>query len=203
VYQSIQLSLNQTDVEIASLRRQLGDHQSRVADLRRALDTMPKVEAEYAQLNRDYDVNKTQYTALLTQLEKAKLGQEADTNGSVRFEIVEPPNAEYKPVSPHRNLLVLAVLGSGLGRWSRTCLSDSAPEARFLVCQDIGRTYRRDGVGCGEPRVSANAAAPQALGRCLLHSCLPAAFSCWRPSYWDLVCWASIWRSRVTLGSLL
>jgi polysaccharide chain length determinant protein (PEP-CTERM system associated) len=114
VYQSIQLSLNQTDVEIASLRRQLGDHQSRVADLRRALDTMPKVEAEYAQLNRDYDVNKTQYTALLTQLEKAKLGQEADTNGSVRFEIVEPPNAEYKPVSPHRNLLVLAVLGLAL-----------------------------------------------------------------------------------------
>jgi polysaccharide chain length determinant protein (PEP-CTERM system associated) len=115
VYQSIQLSLNQTDVEIASLRRQLGDHQSRVTDLRRALDTMPKVEAEYAQLNRDYDVNKTQYTALLTQLEKAKLGQEADTNGSVRFEIVEPPNAEYKPVSPHRALLVVAVLGVALG----------------------------------------------------------------------------------------
>ena len=115
VYQSIQLALNQADVEIESLRRQLGDHQSRVADLRRALDTMPKVEAEYAQLNRDYDVNKTQYTALLTQLEKAKLGQEADTNGSVRFEIVEPPNAEYRPVAPHRTLLVLMVLALSVG----------------------------------------------------------------------------------------
>jgi polysaccharide chain length determinant protein (PEP-CTERM system associated) len=115
VYQSIQLALNQADVEIASLRRQLGDHQSRVAELRRALDTMPKVEAQYAQLNRDYDVNKTQYTALLTQLEKAKLGQEADTNGSVRFEVVEPPNAEYRPVAPHRSLLVLAVLALSMG----------------------------------------------------------------------------------------
>jgi polysaccharide chain length determinant protein (PEP-CTERM system associated) len=115
VYQSIQLALNQADVEIATLRRQLGDHQSRVAELRRALDTMPKVEAEYAQLNRDYDVNKTQYTALLTQLEKAKLGQEADTSGSVRFEIVEPPNAEYRPVSPHRSVLVLVVLALALG----------------------------------------------------------------------------------------
>jgi polysaccharide chain length determinant protein (PEP-CTERM system associated) len=120
VYQSIQVALNQADVEIATLRRQLGDHQSRVADLRRALDTMPKVEADYAQLNRDYDVNKTQYTGLLTQLEKAKLGQEADTSGSVRFEIVEPPNAEYRPVSPRRVLLVLAVfalaiaIGAGL-----------------------------------------------------------------------------------------
>jgi polysaccharide chain length determinant protein (PEP-CTERM system associated) len=115
VYQSIQLALNQADVEIASLRRQLGDHQSRVSDLRRALDTMPKVEAEYAQLNRDYDVNKTQYTALLTTLEKAKLGQEADTSGSVRFEIVEPPNAEYRPVSPRRSVLVLVVLAVALG----------------------------------------------------------------------------------------
>jgi len=115
VYQSIQLALNQADVEIATLRRQLGDHQSRVAELRRALDTMPKVEAEYAQLNRDYDVNKTQYTALLTQLEKAKLGQEADTSGSVRFEIVEPPNAEYGPVSPHRSVLVLVVFALALG----------------------------------------------------------------------------------------
>jgi polysaccharide chain length determinant protein (PEP-CTERM system associated) len=115
VYQSIQVALNQAEVEIASLHRQLGDHQSRVAELRRALDTMPKVEAEYAQLNRDYDVNKTQYTALVTQLEKAKLGQEADTNGSVRFAIVEPPNAEYRPVSPHRSVMVLAVLALALG----------------------------------------------------------------------------------------
>jgi polysaccharide chain length determinant protein (PEP-CTERM system associated) len=115
VYQSIQVSLNQADVEIATLRRQLSDHQSRVTELRRALDTMPKVEAEYAQLNRDYDVNKTQYTALLTQLEKAKLGQEADTNGSVRFEIVEPPNSEYRPVAPRRSALVIAVLALAVG----------------------------------------------------------------------------------------
>jgi polysaccharide chain length determinant protein (PEP-CTERM system associated) len=119
VYQTIQVALNQAEVEIATLRRQLGDHQGRVAELRRALDTMPKVEAEYAQLNRDYDVNKTQYTALLTQLEKAKLGQEADTSGSVRFAIVEPPNAEYRPVAPRRSLLVLVVfvlaLGGGAG----------------------------------------------------------------------------------------
>jgi polysaccharide chain length determinant protein (PEP-CTERM system associated) len=115
VYQSIQLELNKAEVEIASLNRQLADHQGRVVELRRALDTMPKVEAEYAQLNRDYDVNKTQYTALLTQLEKAKLGQEADTSGSVRFEIVEPPNAEYHPVSPHRALLVLGVFVLAIG----------------------------------------------------------------------------------------
>jgi polysaccharide chain length determinant protein (PEP-CTERM system associated) len=115
VYQSIQTALNQAEVEIATLTRQLEDHRSRVTQLREALDTVPKVEADYAQLNRDYDVNKAQYTALVTQLEKAKLGQEADTSGSVRFEVIEPPNAEFKPISPHRSILVIIVLFLALG----------------------------------------------------------------------------------------
>jgi polysaccharide chain length determinant protein (PEP-CTERM system associated) len=110
VYQSIQLALNQADLEIATLTKQGADHRNRVAELRKALDTMPQVEAQFAQLNRDYDVNKTQFTALLTQLEKAKLGQQAETSGSVRFEIIEPPNANYKPKSPQRSIIIASVL---------------------------------------------------------------------------------------------
>jgi polysaccharide chain length determinant protein (PEP-CTERM system associated) len=93
VYQSIQLELNKADVEIAALRRELAQHQETVADLRRRLDSAPKVEAEYQQLNRDYDVNKAQYTALLENYQKARLGEQADNAGSVRFEIVLPPTA--------------------------------------------------------------------------------------------------------------
>lgn len=119
VYQSIQLALNQVDVEIASLRRQIVDQQSRVAELRANLDTMPQVEAEFARLNRDYDVTRAQYTALVERLEKSRLGEEATTSGSVRFDVIEPPNAEFRPVSPPRSLLVLAVLvvavGGGIG----------------------------------------------------------------------------------------
>jgi polysaccharide chain length determinant protein (PEP-CTERM system associated) len=110
VYQSMQLALNQADLEIATLTKQGADHRNRVAELRKALDTMPQVEAQFAQLNRDYDVNKTQFTALLTQLEKAKLGQQAETSGSVRFEIIEPPNADYKPKSPRRAIIIASVL---------------------------------------------------------------------------------------------
>jgi polysaccharide chain length determinant protein (PEP-CTERM system associated) len=115
VYQSIQLALNQTDVEIASLRRELSGHQSKVAELRNNLDTMPQVEAEYARLNRDYDVTKANYTALVERLEKSRLGEEASTSGSVRFDVVEPPNAEFQPISPKRSLLVLAVLLGAIG----------------------------------------------------------------------------------------
>lgn len=114
VYQSIQLALNQADVEIAGLRGELSDHQQKVTELRRMVDTMPQVEAEYARLNRDYNVNKAQYTALVERLQKAKLGEEAEERGSVRFEIIDPPTADFHPVSPKRTLLLLIALVAAL-----------------------------------------------------------------------------------------
>lgn len=114
VYQSIQLQLNQTDVEIASLRRTLADHQGKVVELRKMLDTMPQVEAEYARLNRDYDVTKANYTALVERLEKSRIGDEATSSGSVRFDVIEPAFASFKPDSPQRNLLIAAILPASL-----------------------------------------------------------------------------------------
>jgi len=117
VYQSMQLELNKVDVEIAALRRELAQHQGTVADLRQRLNSAPQVEAEYQQLNRDYDVNKAQYTALLESYQKARLGERADIAGSVRFEIVLPPTSPLIPVWPKRALLLgliwLAALGAG------------------------------------------------------------------------------------------
>jgi polysaccharide chain length determinant protein (PEP-CTERM system associated) len=115
VYQSIQLALNQANVEMAGLRGELTAHQAKVNELRNMLDTMPQVEAEYARLNRDYAVTKSQYTALVERLEKARLGEEAEATGSVRFEIIDPPTAGFAPVSPKRSMLLLAVLIAGIG----------------------------------------------------------------------------------------
>jgi len=115
VYQSVQLALNQVDVDIADLNTALAQHESKVAELRRMLDTAPQVEAEFAQLNRDYDVNKAQYTALLGNLQKARLGERADDAGSIRFEVVQPPTAGFRPVWPKRPLLLFMVLVAALG----------------------------------------------------------------------------------------
>jgi polysaccharide chain length determinant protein (PEP-CTERM system associated) len=113
VYQSMQLELNKVDVEIAALRREVAQHQSTVADLRQHLNSAPQVEAEFQQLNRDYDVNKAQYNALLESYQKARLGERADNAGSVRFEVVLPPTAPLLPAWPNRmSLLALIWLGS-------------------------------------------------------------------------------------------
>jgi polysaccharide chain length determinant protein (PEP-CTERM system associated) len=117
VYQSIELELNKVDVEIAALRREAAQHDDTVAELRKRLNTAPQVEAEYQQLSRDYAVNKAEYTALLENYQKAKLGEQADSAGSVRFEVVQPPQEPVAPVWPKRTRLLagiwLAALGAG------------------------------------------------------------------------------------------
>ncbi len=119
VYQSIQLAINQADVEIATLRGTLSDHRQNVAEMRRALDTAPEVEAEYARLTRDYDVTQTQYNALLQRLEQARVSEDAQETGIVDFDIVDPPAAAFSPVFPNRPLLLLGVfmfaMGAGVG----------------------------------------------------------------------------------------
>lgn len=147
VYQSILLALNQVDVEIASLRRQVDDRQTKVGELRKMLDTMPQVEAEYARLNRDYDVTKAQYTALVERLEKSRLGEEAATSGSVRFDVIEPPNAGFSPISPMRSLMLLAVpivallVGTGIAflmHLLRPVFSNARALADFTGLQVLG-----------------------------------------------------------------
>lgn len=114
VFQSIQLALNQADAEIAAMRGDLVERQQRIAELRRMVDTVPKVEAEFARLNRDYDVTKGQYTALVERLEQTRLGEQAQQTGAVRFEVIDPPNSKFTPVQPKRAILVAMVLVVGL-----------------------------------------------------------------------------------------
>lgn len=115
VFQSIQLELNKAEVEIASLRGEISSHRSSISELRKLLDTAPNVEAEFAKLDRDYDVTNAQYKALVERLERARLSEQADETGVVRFDTVDPPSASFKPVSPPRSLLILGILCGGMG----------------------------------------------------------------------------------------
>src|SRR4029077_16174286 len=101
--------------EIAALRRELAQHQGSVAELRQRLNSAPQVEAEYQQLNRAYDVNKAQYTALLASYQKARLGERADNAGSVRFEVALPPTSPIVPVAPKRGVLLAGVWFAAVG----------------------------------------------------------------------------------------
>lgn len=115
VVQSIQLAINQADVDIVSFRNRIADAQSKVEGLQKLVDTAPEVEADFARLNRDYDVTRQQYNLLVERSERARLGDQAEQTQSVRFEIIDPPAAQFKPIAPRRLLLVAFVLVIGLG----------------------------------------------------------------------------------------
>lgn len=114
VYQRIRVSLNEVEVEIAALRGAISDRTRRTNDLQQLLDTAPEVEAEFARLNRDYGVTRTQYNSLVQRLETARISEMADEKGVVKFEVIDPPNALTQPIGPNHALLVTASLFFGL-----------------------------------------------------------------------------------------
>jgi polysaccharide chain length determinant protein (PEP-CTERM system associated) len=115
VYQSIRMQLSQAEVEVATARRQMSDEQAQIDELHKMINVAPEVEAEFARLNRDYDVTRTQYQALVERLARAKISDQADATGVVRFEIVDPPTGGAEPIAPDRVRLILTVLLGGLG----------------------------------------------------------------------------------------
>ena len=119
VYQNLKLQYDQVGVEIAGLQADIANHRQRVASLRSMMNTAPEVEAQFSRLNRDYTVVKAQYEALVEQLGRARLGQQAAETGLVRFDVVDPPRAGFDPVFPKRPLLALgslvAAIGAGIG----------------------------------------------------------------------------------------
>ncbi len=110
VYQNLQQQYNEVGVEIAGLQADIANHRQRVASLRSMMNTAPEVEAQFSRLNRDYTVVKTQYEALVDQLGRARLGQQAAQTGVVRFDAVDPPRASFNPAFPNRPLMAIAAL---------------------------------------------------------------------------------------------
>jgi len=114
VYQSLEIELKRTQVQMAELRQEVAQRQARVAALRHQVNTVPEVEAELARLNRDYDVTRQQYQELVKRRETASLSEQADRAGTVKFDIIEPPSASLEPVAPDRPRLLVLVLLAGL-----------------------------------------------------------------------------------------
>ena len=118
VYQQMKLALVQAESRVASLRVRVAEYQSRVEQLRERVRMVPEVEAELAQLNRDYSVNKSNYDALVARRESASIAVDMNTQtGVADFRVIDPPTLATKPSAPNRMLLIplagLAGLAAG------------------------------------------------------------------------------------------
>ena len=120
IYQDLKVQVAGIDAKIAALRATVSNAESRLGDARKAAQTIPKIEAEYTQLTRDYEVNKKNYDALIARREAAAISGNMDAKSGVgEFRVIDPPHVAPNPVSPNRPLLLAAVLvlslAAGLG----------------------------------------------------------------------------------------
>lgn len=119
-YQELNRMVAVSEVQVASLRVRVSEYQARVERARSMMKTAPQVEAEYAKLNRDYEINKKNYNDLVTRRESASMSGELESSAGVAdFRLIEPPRVSPKPVAPNRLLLMplalLAGLAAGVG----------------------------------------------------------------------------------------
>ena len=117
VTQQLKLSLADAEANAASMRARVAEYSRRYNMLKAAADAIPQVEADFTQLNRDYDINKANYEQLLVRRDSAQMSGDMDANtGIMNFRIVDPPRVPLMPSAPNRPLLMsLVLLGALVG----------------------------------------------------------------------------------------
>ncbi|MFY7863774.1 XrtA system polysaccharide chain length determinant [Roseateles sp.] len=107
--------LASAEVQVATLRARVDEYSARYAKALAGVRTAPQLEAEAAQLNRDYAIHKKSYEDLVARRESASMSGELDlAAGVVDFRLIDPPRVSPKPVAPNRLLLLAGVMGAAL-----------------------------------------------------------------------------------------
>ena len=115
VYQELRINVARLETEVASSRVRVQAYADQVEDLESKLNLIPEIEAEFTGLNRDYQITKSKYEALLGKREQAELSRRAEaTEQDVQFNIIEPPRVPLTPSGPPRGILYTLVLLLGV-----------------------------------------------------------------------------------------
>ncbi len=113
--QQMNVALSVAEARVASLRARVDEYASRMARVRASSTEAPEVEAQLAQLNRDYQVNQSNYQKLLERRETAKLsGDLSSATDMLTFRVIDPPTVPLTPAGPNRPRLFSIVFAGAL-----------------------------------------------------------------------------------------
>src|SRR5262245_2985438 len=120
VYEQLTVALAAAEANVAAMKVRVAEYGMRHDELQAAANALPQIEAEYAQLTRDYEVIKVRYDKLLERRESAQISGDVEASDiAMGFRVIDPPQVPRTPSTPDRPLLMslvlLAALGSGLG----------------------------------------------------------------------------------------
>jgi polysaccharide chain length determinant protein (PEP-CTERM system associated) len=127
-----------SEVQVAALKARVSEYASRLAQARESLKTAPQVEAEAAQLNRDYAITKKNYEDLVGRRQSAVMSGDLDVaSGVAEFRLIDPPRVAPKPVSPNRPLLLPLVLLASLALGLFFAFAASQMRPTFASAEDL------------------------------------------------------------------
>jgi len=114
VYEQMRMQLFEQETVVASLQRQIDDGTKERDRLETIAHNVPGLQAEYSNLNRDYDVLHQNYIELLSRRESMRISAAADSDAEkIKMQIIDPPQVPQIPVAPKRALLLSTVLVAG------------------------------------------------------------------------------------------
>jgi polysaccharide chain length determinant protein (PEP-CTERM system associated) len=113
--QQMNVALSVEEARMAGLKARVAEYATRLARLQSQSTAAPEVEAQLAQLNRDYQVNKENYEKLVGRREAAKLsGDLSSATDMMSFRVIDPPSVPLTPAGPNRPRLYAMVLAAAL-----------------------------------------------------------------------------------------
>lgn len=137
-FQELNRMVAMSEVQVAGLRARVAEYASRYEQARSQLKTAPQIEAEAAQLNRDYAIHKKNYEDLVARREAAAMSGDLDVaSGVADFRLIDPPRVSSQPVSPNRLLLLGGVLAASLGAGVFTAFAASQLRPVFHRAVDL------------------------------------------------------------------
>lgn len=114
--QELSRLLATSEVQVAALRARVSEYSARHAQAKANLKTSPQIEAEAAQLNRDYAIIKKNYEDLVARRQAAVMSGDLDVaSGVADFRLIDPPRVSARPVSPNRFVLYPMALAVAIG----------------------------------------------------------------------------------------
>lgn len=114
VYEQMRLSLAAAEASVAASRAKLAGYENQYNELKSQAKLVPQVEQEFAELNRDYDVQKKMYEGLLARRDAANMGKEVQDTGGAQFRVIDPPRVAPDPVPPTRTTLLAVAFAMAL-----------------------------------------------------------------------------------------
>lgn len=115
IYAQLKERLVELDATIASLQRQVSEGAKEQERLQEIARGAPGLQAEFTNMNRDYDVLRKNYEDLIARRESMRISRAADSDADkVKVQVIDPPQVSRLPVAPNRLLLISAVLALGV-----------------------------------------------------------------------------------------